>query len=88
MPSVSRIESAVRSRTSTPFSRTVPASVSYSRGRSCAIVDFPAPEDPTSAIIRPGAAVKETSCSTCVPSPESSVATSSSEARETLSAEG
>ena len=52
------------------------------------MVDLPAPDDPTSAIICPGSAWKLTPCRTSCPPRVSSTATSSSEARETLSAEG
>ena len=88
MPSVSRIESKVRSRTSTPASRTAPASTSYSRGASAAIVDLPPPDVPTRATIWPGSTRNETPWSTSAPPRVSSVATSSSEASETLSARG
>ena len=52
------------------------------------MVDLPAPEEPTSATICPGSARNETSCSTSTPPRVSSVATSSSEASDTLSADG
>ena len=88
IPIVVRIESSVRSRTSTPEMRTAPLSTSYSRGTSCAMVDLPAPEEPTSAIICPGSTRNEMSCNTSTPPRVSSTATDSSEASETLSAEG
>ena len=49
---------------------------------SCAIVDFPAPEDPTSATTCPGCTAKDTSCRTSTPPRPSSRATSSREASD------
>ena len=88
MPTVSLSDANVRSRTSTPSSRTAPESTSYSRGTSGAIVDLPAPDEPTSATIWPGSARNEMPCSTSSPPRMSSTATSSSEASDTLSADG
>ena len=67
MPRVSRIDSALRSRTSTPPMRTAPSSVSYSRGSSWAMVDLPAPDEPTRATVWPGSARKEMPCRTSAP---------------------
>ena len=47
--------------------RTAPPSTSYSRGTSDASVDFPAPDEPTSATVCPGPTVNETPCSTSSP---------------------
>ena len=87
-PIVARRSSNDMSRTSTPPTRTWPASTSYSRGISEATVDLPLPDEPTSATTWPGSTVSETSRSTTSPPRVSSVATSSSEASETLSAAG
>ena len=57
-------------------------------GSSEAMVDFPAPDEPTRATIWPGSARNDTPCSTSTPPRVSSVATSSSEASDTLSADG
>ncbi len=59
MPTVRRSDSNVRSRTSTPPIVTDPESTSYSRGSSEAIVDFPAPDEPTRATTWPGSTLKE-----------------------------
>ena len=48
------------SRTSTPPTRTEPESASQKRGISCAQVDFPPPEGPTSASVAPAGTVKLT----------------------------
>ncbi len=53
-----------------------------------ATVDLPAPDVPTSATICPGSTRNDTSCSTSTPPRLSSIATSSSDASETLSADG
>ena len=52
------------------------------------MVDLPAPDEPTSATIWPGSARNDTPCSTSSPPRVSSFATSSSEASDTLSADG
>ena len=52
------------------------------------MVDLPAPDDPTSATISPGAARNEIPCSTSCPPRVSRTATSSREASEILSAAG
>ena len=52
------------------------------------MVDLPAPDEPTRATIWPGSARKEMSCITSTPPRVSSTATSSSEASDTLSADG
>ncbi len=52
------------------------------------MVDLPAPEEPTSATVWPGSTRKLMPCSTSSPPRVSRVETSSSEASETLSAEG
>ena len=88
MPTVRRSDDEVTPRTSSPDTRTAPESTSYRRGSREAMVDLPAPDDPTRAIICPGSARKEIPCRTSWPPRVSRTATSSSEARETLSAEG
>ena len=52
------------------------------------MVDLPAPDEPTRATICPGSARNDTSCSTSSPPRVSSWATSSSDASDTLSADG
>ncbi len=49
------------SRTSTPPTRTLPASTSQKRGTSAAVVDLPPPEGPTSATVEPAGTAKLTS---------------------------
>src|SRR5680860_1163608 len=75
-------------RRSTPPTRTTPDDGSYSRETSAVIVVLPAPEGPTRATSSPGAALRETSCSTSPPASRSTALTSSSDARETSSAPG
>ena len=80
---LSRSESSVTRRTSTPPIRIAPPVTSYSRGTRLAIVDLPAPEWPTSATSWPGSTRKETSCSTSTGPPCSGSETSSSDGSET-----
>ena len=58
MPTVSRSESSVRSRTSWPSTSTRPSTTSWIRGTSSAVVVLPAPDGPTSATSSPGSTVK------------------------------
>src|ERR1039457_1986527 len=73
-----------------PSIRTVPRPGSYSRGTRWVIVVLPAPEGPTSAVIRPAGARKLTSLRTHVSPARSGMgrATDSSEARDTSLAAG
>ena len=64
------------------------AGVAALHSPNTAIVDFPAPDGPTSATTCPGSAVNEMPCSTSSPPRSSSSATSSSEASDTRSAAG
>ena len=82
--------SPVSWRTSSPSTRTAPATTSYSRGTRCDMVVLPAPVGPTRATICPGSATKETPLRII---PEGSslngvVMAASSEAIETLDAAG
>ena len=62
------ISVAGRARTSAPPMVTAPASTSQKRAIRRRIVDFPAPEGPTSAVTRPCGAVRDTSARTGRPS--------------------
>ena len=57
------------SRTSTPSTETDPAETSNSRGTSDSSVVFPEPVLPTTAVVVPGRAAKETPCSTGASAP-------------------
>ncbi len=59
----------VRSRTSTPSTKTAPAVTSYNRQINATSVDFPEPVLPMIAVLVPGRAVSEISCSTARSAP-------------------
>ena len=60
-PTAACNESCVRSRTSSPSTRTAPSTTSWTRRTSIAIVVLPAPDGPTSATVSPGSMVNDTS---------------------------
>ena len=87
-PITSRKERWVTSRTSRPPTSTAPPVTSYIRETSDDSVVLPAPDGPTTATNCPGSTVKLTSLRTSSPVSADRVATDSSEASDTSSADG